>query len=141
MHLKSQDKARISGSFTVVREPDRQDVAAQSDPKVIATVSEMLSTIERGGIEEVRRYAEKLDGYRALAEDYFDIDSYREFCAEHLAHLDEVTLEFVESQAFDDLLVSTVQRTFPEHEHEHFVAHYRGLLGMWVTDQHATVAG
>ena len=63
MHLKSQDKARISGSFTVVREPDRQDVAAQSDPKVIATVSEMLSTIERGGIEEVRRYAEKLDGW------------------------------------------------------------------------------
>jgi hypothetical protein len=63
------------------------------------------------------------------------------FCAEHLAHLDEATLEFVESQSFDDLLVQTVQRTFPEHEHEHFVAHYRGLLGMWVTDQHATVAG
>ena len=63
MHLNSQDKARISGSFTVAREPDRQDVAAQSDPKVIATVSEMLSTIERGGIEEVRRYAEKLDGW------------------------------------------------------------------------------
>jgi sulfopropanediol 3-dehydrogenase len=63
MHLNSQDKARISGSFTVAREPDRQDVAAQSDPNVIATVSEMLSTIERGGIEEVRRYAEKLDGW------------------------------------------------------------------------------
>ena len=63
MHLNIQDKARISGSFTVARQPDRQDVAAQSDPKVIATVSEMLSTIERGGIEEVRRYAERLDGW------------------------------------------------------------------------------
>jgi hypothetical protein len=85
-------------------------------------------------------YAEKLDGYRALAEDYFDIDEYREFCAEHLAHLDEATLEFVESQAFDDLLVQTVKNTFPEHEHEHFVAHYRGLLGLWTSDQRTAVA-
>jgi hypothetical protein len=85
-------------------------------------------------------YAEKLDGFRALAEDYFDVDAYREFCAEHLPHLDEAVLEFVESQAFDDLLVGTVQRTFPEHEHDHFVAHYRGLLGSWASDQHAAVA-
>ncbi len=75
MHLKAQDKARISGSFTVVREPDRQDVAAQSDPKVIATVSEMLATIERGGIEEVRRYAEKLDGWTGGAD--FEISPER----------------------------------------------------------------
>ena len=64
MHLTGRDKARISGSFDIVREPDRPDVAAQSDPKVSATVSEMLSTIERGGIEEVRRYAEQLDGWQ-----------------------------------------------------------------------------
>jgi sulfopropanediol 3-dehydrogenase len=38
-------------------------VPAQSDPLVSAAVSEMLSTIERGGIEEVRRYAERLDGW------------------------------------------------------------------------------
>ena len=47
----------------MVREPDRPDVAAQSDPKVIETVSEMLSDIERGGLEAVRRYAEQLDGW------------------------------------------------------------------------------
>ena len=63
MHLTDRDKARISGSFTVVREPDRPDVAAQSNPAVIATVSEMLSTIERGGLEAVQSYAERLDGW------------------------------------------------------------------------------
>jgi sulfopropanediol 3-dehydrogenase len=63
MHLNPRDKARISGSFTVVREPDRLDVPAQSDPEVRAAVSEMLSAIERGGIEAVRGYAERLDGW------------------------------------------------------------------------------
>jgi sulfopropanediol 3-dehydrogenase len=63
MHLNPRDRARISGTFTVIRQPERPDVPAQSDPLVSAAVSEMLSTIERGGIEEVRRYAERLDGW------------------------------------------------------------------------------
>ena len=33
-----------------------------------------------------------------------------------------------------DLLVETVRSTFPAHEHDKFVAHYRGLLGAWVSD-------
>ena len=63
MHLTPSDKIRVTGSFGVVREPDRPDVAAQSDPTVIATVSQMLSEIERGGRPAVRRYAERLDGW------------------------------------------------------------------------------
>ena len=43
--------------------------------------------------------------------------------------------EYIDSDEFDALLVDTVQRTFPPREHEQFVAHYRGLLGAWVTDQ------
>jgi hypothetical protein len=39
---------------------------------------------------------------------------------------------------FDRLLVATVQRAFPPHEHEQLVAHYRGLLGAWANDQRAT---
>ena len=63
MHLTPADRARITGSYTVVREPDRPDVAAQSDPSVIATVSTMLSDIEAGGLDAVRSYAERLDGW------------------------------------------------------------------------------
>jgi hypothetical protein len=46
-------------------------------------------------------------------------------------------LEYVESAAFDDLLVGVVRETFPPHEHEQFVAHYRGLLAAWAKDQRA----
>jgi sulfopropanediol 3-dehydrogenase len=63
MHLTTADKARINGAVSIVKEPDRPDVAAQSDPAVIETVSNMLSEIERYGLPAVRRYAERLDGW------------------------------------------------------------------------------
>jgi len=27
-----------------------------------------------------------------------------------------------------------VRATYPQHEHDRFLAHFRGLLGMWVRD-------
>ena len=81
-------------------------------------------------------YGEKLGLYHRLADDYFDVDGYNEFCSQHLGHLDEAMVEYIESPEFDRLLVDTVRRTFPPHEHERYVPHYRGLLGAWVTDQH-----
>ena len=80
-------------------------------------------------------YADKLAEYRRLADDHFEVDRYEDFCASRLAHLDEVVLEWVESPEFDDLLVDTVQGTFPPHEHDQFVAHYRGLLAAWARDE------
>jgi hypothetical protein len=80
---------------------------------------------------------EKLGEYRRLADAYFQTDEYEEFCASSLSHLDELVLEYVSGPEFDDLLVRTVVSTFPAHEHEHFVAHYRGLLGSWVSDRRA----
>ena len=65
----------------------------------------------------------------------FEVDAYEEFCARHLAHVDEAMAEYIASADFDRLLVETVMRAFPPHEHEEFVAHYRGLLGAWVADQ------
>jgi len=51
------------GDFTVVKAPSRSGPAAQRDPAVSATVSEMLSAIRAGGLDAVRRYAERLDGF------------------------------------------------------------------------------
>jgi D-ala D-ala ligase C-terminus len=85
-------------------------------------------------------YAEKLVCYRDLADDYFEVERYADFCASRLSHLDEVVLEWVEGPDFDQLLVETVQATFPAHEHDQFVAHYRGLLGAWAGDERARLA-
>jgi hypothetical protein len=79
-------------------------------------------------------YDEKLAEYRRLADEYFQVDAYREFCDRNLGHFDEAVHEWFGSRAFDDVLVRTVQDTFPPHEHEHFVAHYRGLLAAWARD-------
>jgi hypothetical protein len=82
-------------------------------------------------------YAEKLAAYRQLADEYFEVERYNDFCASRLAHLDEVALDYFAGPDFDAVLVDTVRTTFPAHEHDHFIAHYRGLLGAWVSDEQA----
>jgi hypothetical protein len=85
-------------------------------------------------------YEEKLAGYRKLADEQLEVDRYREFCERHLAHVDELSVAWVESPDFDRIIVDTVRNTFPSHEHEQFIAHFRGLLGAWAHDQRATAA-
>jgi hypothetical protein len=80
-------------------------------------------------------YAEKLAAYRRLADDHFESERYAEFCATRMPGFDELVLEYVESPEFDTLIVDTVRSTFPAHEHDEFIAHYRGLLGAWTKDE------
>jgi hypothetical protein len=87
------------------------------------------------GDREDLSYTEKLAAYRVLADDYFEVDRYADFCDSRLGHLDEVVCAWVEGPDFDRLLVDTVKATFPAHEHDHFVAHYRGLLAAWASDE------
>ncbi|HTW09892.1 MAG TPA: hypothetical protein VME46_20485 [Acidimicrobiales bacterium] len=82
-------------------------------------------------------YDQKLERYRALADEYFDVERYADFCASRLPHLDEIVLEWVEGPSLDRLLVDTVRSTFPVQEHDHFIEHYRGLLSAWARDQRA----
>jgi len=85
-------------------------------------------------------YDEKLGAYRQLADDYFEVERYADFCASRLGHLDEIVLDWVRGPDFDRLLVDTVKSTFPAHEHDHFIAHYRGLLGAWANDEEKALA-
>jgi hypothetical protein len=82
-----------------------------------------------------RTYEEKLDAYLVLADAHFETDRYREWCAGHLGHLEDLVAQWVSGSDFDRLLVETVQATYPAQEHEQFLAHFRGLIGMWVSDQ------
>jgi hypothetical protein len=82
----------------------------------------------------------KLAGWRRLADEYVEADRYAEFCATHLPNADEVMVTYIESGEFDRLLVDTVQRAFPAHEHDKLIAHYRGLLAAWAADQRRAAA-
>jgi hypothetical protein len=80
------------------------------------------------GDREELSYEKKLHGLRALADEYFQSEAYTEFCAGPLAHLTDAADDWFAGAEFDRLLVATVCSTFPPHEHERFVEHYRGLL-------------
>jgi hypothetical protein len=79
-------------------------------------------------------YAEKLGEYRRLADEYFDIQRYEEFCARHLAGVDEIVYDWVTSEEFRSLLRETVRAMYPVHEHEKFLGHFGGLIDAWVRD-------
>jgi hypothetical protein len=85
-------------------------------------------------------YSEKLDAYRALADGYFDSERYQDFWAGKQAQLDDIVLDWVAGPAFDELLIQTVKLVYPAHEHDKFIAHLRGLLGLWVRDETARLA-
>lgn len=85
-------------------------------------------------------YEEKLAGYRRLADDYFETERYFDWCDSRLRDFDEMALEWFAGPGLDGVIVDTVRSMFPEHEHEHFVEHFRGLLGLWVQDESRRLA-
>lgn len=91
------------------------------------------------GDREDLSYEERLAEYGRLSDEHFNTARYHEFLDKHLPEVDEVMLGYIDSDEFDKLLVQTVASTFPPHEHEKFIAHYRGLMALWVKDQSAVV--
>lgn len=80
-------------------------------------------------------YGAKLRHYQRLSDEHFDTEHYNEFCAAALPDIDDLVLEWVSSDHFDQMLVDTVTTTYPEQERERFLAHFRGLVGLWVSDE------
>jgi hypothetical protein len=79
-------------------------------------------------------YTDKLALYRRLADDYFEVDRYQDFCAAHLADVDGIVYDWVSSPEFRSLLRETVRAMYPVHEHERFLAHFGGLIDAWIRD-------
>ena len=80
-------------------------------------------------------WTDRLAAYRRLADQRLAADEFAEFSARHLGPLDQCVHDFFAGPDGDALVVDTVRATFPAHEHEQWVAHYRGLVGAWVADQ------
>jgi len=82
-------------------------------------------------------YRAKLKEYQRLSDEHFDLARYQEFCAQSLPHVEEMVLDWVQSPEFDAMLASTVATSYPAHEHEQFLAHFRGLVDLWIDDEAA----
>ncbi len=100
-----------------------------------ATLRPMRRTLDWEPYFEVRRrdlpYRERLRAYAAIAEERLDTERFREFRETHLGHLDEVTLEFFETQEAKEAVRKKVASKFPAHEIEKFTEHFWGLIQFW----------
>ncbi len=85
-------------------------------------------------------YGEKLAAYRELADAYFETERYGNFWASCLERLDQVVLDYVAGPQFDELLTETFRSVYPPAEHDQFIAHLRGLTGLWVREESARLA-
>jgi hypothetical protein len=86
-------------------------------------------------------YADKLAEYRRLADDYLEAERYADWCATTLRHFDDIALEWFSGAEMDQVVVDTVRATFPPHEQEEFVAHFRGMVALWCRDEAARLSG
>lgn len=76
-------------------------------------------------------FEEKLDGYAAIAEQRLERDRFEEFCAKHLAHLDDVTNDFFTSPEAKEAVRLKTAALFPAHEVERFTELFWQRIQTW----------
>jgi hypothetical protein len=79
-------------------------------------------------------YRERLREYARIAEQRFDLARFEEFCATHLAHLDEVAWEFFATPAAREAVRKKVAALFPAHEVESFTELFWRRIQAWRAD-------
>ena len=60
-----------------------------------------------------------------------DTERFEEFCATHLANLDDVAREFFGSDRAKDAVRMKVQALFPDHEHDEFTELFWQKIQDW----------
>jgi hypothetical protein len=76
-------------------------------------------------------YRDRLRAYARVARQRLDADRFKEFCSQHLGHLDEVAWEFFGSPTARDAVYQKVRALFPEHEWDQFTEHFWQLIQQW----------
>lgn len=79
-------------------------------------------------------YRERLRAYAEIARQRLDADRFEEFCATHLAHLDEVAWEFFATNDAKEAVRKKVAALFPAHEIEPFTELFWKRIGKWRSD-------
>jgi len=76
-------------------------------------------------------FEDKLDAYAKLAETYFEVEQFTEFCERHLGHLDEVAHAFFGSDTVRDAIRQKVEALYPEHEQDEFTELFWNRIQEW----------
>ena len=76
-------------------------------------------------------YTDKLAAYAKIATERLDAERFDEFCAKHLAHLDEVTWEFFATDRAIDAVRQKVAALYPPHEVESFTTLFWNRIQHW----------
>ncbi len=79
-------------------------------------------------------YREKLRAYAKIADARFETARFEEFCATHLANLDEIAWEFFGTQTAKDAVRKKVTALFPAAEVEQFTELFWNRIGAWRSD-------
>jgi hypothetical protein len=72
-----------------------------------------------------------------IADARFERDRFEEFCARHLAHLDEVAWEFFATDAARTAVRRKVEALFPAHEVDTFTELFWARIQEWRRDEEA----
>ena len=86
-------------------------------------------------------FRERLTQYAQIARQRFDVDRFDDFCAEHLAHLDQVAFDFFGSERAREAVQLKVEALFPRHEVDQFTEHFWGLIQFWRQTEADRMAG
>lgn len=86
-------------------------------------------------VEEGMTLRERLDALLPIVHERFDTEHFQEFCAEHLAHLDEVAHEWFGTDDARDAVRKKVGALFPPHEVDEFTAIFFDRIQKWRADQ------
>ncbi len=82
-------------------------------------------------VEEDMTLRERLDALLPLARSRFDTEAFEEFCAKHLAHLDDVTHEWFGTSDAKEMVRRKVAALFPPHEVDSFTDLFFERIQQW----------
>lgn len=80
-------------------------------------------------------YPEKLARYAEIAADRFETERFEEFCATHLAHLDEEAYAYFGTDDAKRAVRRKVEALYPEHERESFTELFWGRIQKWRAEE------
>jgi hypothetical protein len=76
-------------------------------------------------------YRDKLASYAGIARERLSAGQFEEFCAQHLAHLDEIAYEFFGANEAREAVRKKVAALYPAHEIDQFTELFFGRIQKW----------